>query len=142
MGVGCWFWGSLTPKFGWAGGAGSWCDGSVEEVRKGGLGCDVGQILLLRGSVPSLSPAFYHLSIQSRTPAPRSTGPPWHVPALLSGAGLTVYPAPWLSPCPSSLPNQPLCPTWPFCELEQPFQLLQPCQAGSGLFSYASTGIA
>lgn len=93
MSCGCWCWGPVTPKVGWAGGAGSWWDGSVEEVKKDGLGCDVGQILLLRGSVSSLSPACCHPRVKSRTPTPRSS---WHVPALLSGAGLIVYPALWL----------------------------------------------
>lgn len=93
---GCWFWGPITPKASWAGGAGSWWDGWVEEVKKGGLGCDVGQMLQLRGSVPSLSPACCHPRAQSRTPTPRSTGPHWHVPVLFSGAGMTVFPVPWL----------------------------------------------
>lgn len=79
---------------------GWWCrklvDGSVEEVKKSGLECDVGKILQFSGSVPSLSPACCHPRVKSRTPTLRSTGPRWHVPALLSGAGLTVYPALWL----------------------------------------------
>lgn len=41
----------------------------------------------LRRSVPSLSPTCCPPIVQSRTPAPRSIGLHWHVPALLSGAG-------------------------------------------------------
>ena len=86
-------------------------------------------------------------------PPPGSTGPRWHVPALLSAAGLHVSPAPQLCPSPSSLllPNPPLCHHWPFCELDQaspapPAQLdglwaAFPCQHWHGMSPPSPPGL-
>lgn len=85
------------------------------------LGDDVGQILQLRGSGPHLSLTWCCPTVWGRTPTSSSTGACWHVPALLSAAGLRVSPAPQLCPSPTSLllPNPLLCHPWPFCELDQ-----------------------
>lgn len=94
MGGRGWFWRPITPKVDWAGAAGSWWDGLVEEVKKGGLGCDVG--LPAQRLCPLFVPNLLSFQGMEQDLCSLEHWPHWHVPALLSGAGLTVYSALWL----------------------------------------------
>lgn len=94
MGDGCWFWRPITPKVGWAGGAGSWWDGSVEELKKAGLRCDVA--LTAQKVCPLFVPNLLSSHSTEQDPCSQEHWPPLACTCPAFWSWLTAYSAPWL----------------------------------------------